>query len=145
MSDGVSRRGPAKESFWRRRVAQQAESGLSVRDFCRQHDLKEAAFYRWRRELSRRDEVQQAVSFVPVHVTEGAIGTKALSTTGAVGTKALSPKNAVSTEHHAAADRRDNQGAIEIVLTGGRCIRIRGAVDRRMLTDVLAVLEQQLC
>lgn len=34
---------------------------------------------------------------------------------------------------------------IEIVLAGGRCIRISGRVDRQMLADVLAVMEGQAC
>jgi hypothetical protein len=36
-------------------------------------------------------------------------------------------------------------GRIEIVLAGGRRIRVSGPVDRRMLADVLAVLEAHPC
>jgi hypothetical protein len=36
-------------------------------------------------------------------------------------------------------------GRIDIVLAGGRRIRVRGPVDRRMLADVLAVLEGPAC
>lgn len=32
------------------------------------------------------------------------------------------------------------EGSIEIVLSGDRCIRVRGRVNREMLADVLAVL-----
>ena len=70
MRHGVSRRDPAKETFWRERIAEHTASGLSVREFCRRHDLKEVAFYWWRRELGRRDAEAQAGSFVPVHVTD---------------------------------------------------------------------------
>lgn len=36
-------------------------------------------------------------------------------------------------------------GQIEIVLAGGRRVRVSGPVDRRMLADVLAVLEGNGC
>jgi len=70
MAHGAARRDPAKESFWRQQVSGQADSGLSVRAFCRQHDLKEVSFYWWRRELVRRDAETQEASFVPVRVAD---------------------------------------------------------------------------
>jgi hypothetical protein len=39
----------------------------------------------------------------------------------------------------------EHAGPIEIVLSGGRVIRLRGHVDRQMLADVLAVMEGQAC
>lgn len=39
----------------------------------------------------------------------------------------------------------NGSGEIEIVLAGGRRVRIHGRVDRRMLSDVLAVVESQAC
>lgn len=48
-------RNPAKESYWREAVRRHAASGLSVRDFCRQEQLTESAFYFWRRTLAERD------------------------------------------------------------------------------------------
>ena len=59
-----------KEAAWRRRLARHADSGQSVRAWCRRHGLKEAAFHWWRRELARRDAEAPASSFVPVHVTD---------------------------------------------------------------------------
>lgn len=49
-----------KESAWRRSIAAQAESGKSVRSWCRLHDVKENSFYWWRRELVRRDTALSA-------------------------------------------------------------------------------------
>ena len=59
-----------KEAAWRRRVARHAESGQSVRAWCRRHRVQETAFHWWRRELARRDAEAQAPSFVPVHLTD---------------------------------------------------------------------------
>jgi transposase-like protein len=50
-------------------------SGLSVRQYCRRHDLAEPSFYYWRRELRQRDVPPAAPSppaFVPVTVVPAA-------------------------------------------------------------------------
>jgi len=67
MSAG--KRDVKKESFWRRAIRQQADSGISVRSWCRKQGLKEASFYWWRRELAQRNAEPRSTSFVPVHVT----------------------------------------------------------------------------
>ena len=118
----------AKEAAWRRRLGQQAESGQSVRAWCRKHRVTEAAFYRWRRELVRRDAARepsgrrgagkQAASFVPVHVAgeptrDGYLG---------------------------GGDQDGGAALIEIVLTDGRRVRISGPVDQQRLTAVLEAL-----
>ena len=106
-----------KENFWRQRMREQARSGLSIRAWCREHDLHEHAFYWWRVRLAQSGRGRRARSrkptFVPVHVS-------AQEVTG-------------------------TDGQIEIALSGDRRIRIHGPVDRQMLADVLAVLEAPRC
>lgn len=63
------RRDLAKEAAWRGRIGRQADSGRSVRAWCRRHRVKEAAFHWWRRELVRRDAETGRVAFLPVQVT----------------------------------------------------------------------------
>ena len=53
--DKGQRRDLGKERFWRELIAGQAASGLSVRAWCLRHEVSEASFYAWRRELARRD------------------------------------------------------------------------------------------
>jgi len=60
----------SKELLWRRMIRQQASSGLSVRGWCRLHEINESGFYWWRRELARRDVRNKQSAFVPVHVTD---------------------------------------------------------------------------
>ena len=50
-------RSEAKERLWREQVTSWQRSGLSIRQYCQQHQLNEPNFYAWRRELARRDEV----------------------------------------------------------------------------------------
>jgi len=112
-----------KEAAWRGRLARHAESGQTVRAWCRRHHVTEAAFHWWRRELARRDAEQlpsarrdaeaQSSSFVPVHVTDD--------------------------------PARDGDPQIVIELTDGRRVRVAGAVNRQMLTEVLDILEHRAC
>jgi transposase-like protein len=63
-------RDEGKEAFWRRTVRRQGQSGLTVRAFCREHELRKTAFYFWRRELAQREAAQRhSTTFLPVRVT----------------------------------------------------------------------------
>jgi len=63
------RRDRRREDRWRGILRRQVDSGVSIRQFCRDHQLKESAFYFWRRELDRRAREQApAAAFVPVEV-----------------------------------------------------------------------------
>jgi hypothetical protein len=63
----------AKEGLWRDVVARQTVSGLSVRAFCSREQLRESAFYAWRRTIRERDgDVQRASpAFVPAVIKPG--------------------------------------------------------------------------
>jgi len=50
-----TRRSVEKEAFWRKILARQRRSGLSVREFCQGEGVSEGSFYAWRRELLKRD------------------------------------------------------------------------------------------
>lgn len=110
------RRDLKKESFWLEMVHGHSGSGLSVRAWCRRHDLQESAFYWWRRRLGARAAERVAAAFVPVCVADEAAGIGA-----GVGTCA---------------------GRIEIVLAADCRVQLFGRVDRQALRDVLAVLTQ---
>ena len=54
-----SRRGkqrdPLRERFWRRTIADQAQSDLTIQAYCRRNSLNPATFRFWRQELARQD------------------------------------------------------------------------------------------
>ena len=108
-----NRRSIDKEQFWRGKVRQFRSSGLSVRAFCEEQGLSQPSFYAWRRTLAARDEA--AVRFVPVQVT--------------------TPQPQVLTLD-------DSAGAVELVLGGGRRLRIGPGFDGPTLTRLLALLEE---
>jgi len=105
-----------KEAFWRRMMARQPSSGMSVRAWCRKHSVRESSFYWWRRQLARRDA--PAPVLVPIRVGADRSASDAFERSAVSG--ALS--------------------RIEIVLPARRRVRLIGSVDRQALTDVLAVL-----
>lgn len=128
MAFGISRRDVTKEQYWREQLAGQPGSGLSVRAYCRRHRLRESAFYFWRKELARRGvSVEPGPTFVPVHLSEDATG-RETSATESANASGRSASGTVA-------------GCIEIVLSGGRQVRLFGRVDRQALADALAVLE----
>ncbi len=112
-----------KESAWRRRLNQHAGSGQSVRAWCGEHGVTETAFYWWRRELARRD-------------TERKSSVR----------RDVKKRSSSFVPVHVTDDRPERDDPqIEIVLTDGQCVRITGAVDQQILTDVLDVLERRAC
>jgi len=67
-------RDPQLEQFWRRAMARWKKSEQSIRAFCVTHQLSEASFHGWRRELARRDQANlPAVSFVPLQLRAEAL------------------------------------------------------------------------
>ena len=78
---------PDKERRWRGTVCAWRASGLSIREYCRQHRLAESSFHFWRRELRERDVAFSPPStppaFVPVTILPNAEPVTS-SATGAV-------------------------------------------------------------
>jgi transposase len=101
-----------KERFWRRAVRQWRSSGLSIRDFCRQEGLAEGNFYAWRRTIAQRDA--EKVAFVPVQVIPGPT-----IPTGA----------------------EDAATALELILPGGRRLRVGPGFDAGTLERLLPLVE----
>ena len=44
-----------RRELWRQRIAEQESSGQSIRTYCRERELKEPAFYCWRRLLRKQN------------------------------------------------------------------------------------------
>ncbi len=122
-------RDPAKERYWRRFLEQWRRSGLTGRDFCAQHHVSEHSFYGWKREIARRDHEQ-------------ATATPALPRRPAAarrGTVAAQPAF-VQVEVP-----RVPTAALEVVLAGGRVLRVSAGFEAAVLRQLLAVLEEPPC
>ena len=104
----------AKQQRWRELLAEQAASPLSVRSFCRERQLGEAAFYAWRKTIRTRDGLiapaNQEPAFVPVTLT--------------------------------AEPPRENEVApLVLELTTGQRLRIPNTISAARLAELLLALE----
>jgi hypothetical protein len=128
------RRESAKQKLWRATLQEFTKSGQTVREFCRTRQLSEPSFYAWRRTWSRRDATTMAQppavpatpAFVPVRLSEHE------------GHASTREGHASTREGHASTAM---VAPMEIVLAGGRCIRVRPPVDRAALVEIVAALE----
>jgi transposase-like protein len=50
----MSKARESRQEFWRQLVAEQQQSGMSVRAICRQRGASEHSFYQWRKRLAAR-------------------------------------------------------------------------------------------
>lgn len=126
-SQGAPRNG-AKERFWRRLFQQWRHSGMTIRDFCAEHDVSEPSFFAWRRTIAERDrqrgrprsrpggggggEKTHGPIFVPLRVVASPAGIP-----GAPGT------------------------ALEVVLRDGGIVRVPAGFDPTTLRQLLDILE----
>jgi hypothetical protein len=102
-----------KEREWRHWLQEWRASRLSVRAFCERRGLAEQRFYAWRRELDRR--AGERTDNLP---------------------SAFVPVEVV------AAAAPDPSTALELVLSGGRTLRVAPGFDAATLRQLLAVLEE---
>ncbi len=104
-----------REQFWRRHISRQRLSGLTIRDYCQSNDLHENSFYSWRRTINERDRqtAPSTPSASPAFLPVSVVGT--------------------STPSH--------DTSIDIRLANGHRLRVRAGSDRKLLADVLAILQ----
>jgi len=128
-----------REAHWRQALADWSGSGLSKVAFCRERGLSPSAFHWWKGELVRRDAARRSRSsgpsspkaqetkarpaFVAVRVAESAVAGAAVPLTANGGVK----------------------GAVEVVLRGGRRVRVGSGFDAEVLAGVVRVLEGLPC
>jgi len=125
------RRSMALERKWRQLLAAWARSGLTQVAFCRKRGIAVASFGWWKRELARRDTERTSPS------EESLISTSPDAVAGAmfVPVRVKIPEAAPS----------GDDGSMEIVVRGGRRVRVGAGFDADALAQVVAVLEGVPC
>jgi transposase-like protein len=106
-----------KERRWQKTIREAARSGLSIREFCRQHKLHESQFYWWQRKLTVARQTPRS-----------------RKQAGATASFALISEEPGTTD-----------AGIELVLGDGRRLRIAKGVDEATLRSVLAVVQGEEC
>ena len=125
----MSKRSEEKRAYWRDVLERQRESGLSVRQFCREHQVSEASFHSWKRRIAGDDRDDAASS------EDG-------------DQKLLAKKQVARQTENAAVFipvRVSAAGgsALEIVHPRGHVLRVPAVFDEGALRRVLGVLDQQ--
>jgi hypothetical protein len=118
-----------KEAYWRSVLHRQKESGLSVRQFCREQQLSQASFYGWKRKIASRD---RQGSICPER--KGRKRSQAQTVTKPDENRAVF----VPVRLNAAAG-----GVLEIVHPRGHVVRVPTVFDKNSLQQVLHVLDGQ--
>ena len=147
-------RDPDKEKFWREKVKSWRTSGLSIRAFCRRHNISETSFYAWRRELRIRDRetdtnsVQPASDSLPPKVKDSRgrlIAVKFREQVHHESTESNSPfvplKLVSATQKQSKDEVAVPESNIEIVSPNGFTIRISKTTDLNLLSQVVHTLE----
>jgi hypothetical protein len=67
MSDTLIEQKPAnpKADEWAERIAAQQSSGMSVKQFCKEHGLTEYSFYAWRKRLQEKGPLRYLLELQP--------------------------------------------------------------------------------
>ena len=131
----------AKGRQWRERIKRYEGSGQTVRKFCRSEEVKESAFYWWKRRLGRcrvkQSEDPQVQASVPrAKPTDAKSNSAELLRRGP--TRFL-PVQLVM-------DQASEPGSgVEIRWDSGRSVRLDRGFDRQALADVMAILEARPC
>jgi len=124
--------------FWRGHVKRQRSLGVSGHVYCCEHGLSASSFYRWRRRLARAG---------------GHAGVDLSSDRFAMSAATVAPPTGVAfAEVHVVGDdsrvagvtNGPNIGGIEVVVSGGRRIRVGPDFDEATFLRVVALLEGRL-
>jgi transposase len=106
----------------RRMVEESLEPGASVSVVARRYDVNANLLFSWRR-LYQSGLLTAETALVPVEISQPPVETAA-----------------ATAEHRSSTAGRSRPGMIEIALTSGTRLRLRGSIDANVLRQVIDVL-----
>jgi hypothetical protein len=125
-----------RELFWRGHISRQKSLGVTVRLYCRANDLTVRSFFRWQRRLA------EAVGNTPANRSESvcAMPMVPVALPTAVEFAEVRVVDDASQGTEVAAGPGNN--GIEVVVSGGRRIRVGRGFDEATFLRVVALLEE---
>jgi len=151
MKKRIRRGDPRRQSHWEEVMRRWREGGQSVRAFCRAEELRESAFYFWRRKLARGSRRTGKRS--PDAVDGSQFQSRPAAPMSRSSTR-VSPRHGAAPSFlpvHVVGPASRCPGAaeadrgVEIILGQGCTVRVQAGFDRQTLAAVLAVLEVRPC
>lgn len=109
--------------LWRERVARQAASGVSIRQFCDREQVPQATFYAWRRRLQVR-AATPAKQVTPPRTVSRRAAASSQRTSGFIPLRLI-----------------DAPAAWEVVHPRGYRVRVSGEVNAAALQCIVGVLD----
>ena len=110
----------AKQSRWLELILRWQRSQITVREFCRRHQISEASFYSWRRVLRERGLLDEPMP-------------------------SKTPGEAPAFVKLMTLDAEPTVSPIELVLNQRRLLRVRPGFDADMLLELVRLLEEPAC
>ncbi len=125
---------PNREAHWRAIIQKRLQSGLSIREFCRQQKLSTSIFHRWKRKIATQDgrplngksnkntvskqnkNVTSKPTFIPIAIDS---------------TPTLQPQI--------------EQPQVEILYASGTIVRIASGCDEKTISVILKAMENEAC
>ena len=125
----MSKRSEEKRAYWRDVLERQRESGLSVRQFCREHQISEASFHSWKRKIAGhdRDGAASSEDGDQKHPAKKQVAKQTENTAVFIPVRVSAAASSV----------------LEIVHPRGHVLRVPAVFDEGSLRQVLKVLDQQ--
>jgi transposase-like protein len=157
MSESSKSRRVETREFWKEAIRLCAESGLSVRAFCKREGLAEHTFYSWRHKLRPQSPAPDVIQESSATEDEAPTDSrrrrprKAVANSASASTSAVNflPVRVVGDEgprpHAASVETAAGAAPIEIVGALPWRVRILAGFDPAALAAVLMVLEGRPC
>lgn len=140
-----------REAYWRRMLARRQRGGLTVRQFCREHQLPETTYHFRRREIARRDgensaiPAKQAGAAVKSARRQSAAAQRKPVVRRKQSTRNSPPSLLPVTIAPAIVSHIGAARPIEVALPGGAIVRIGRGCDQATLCMVFGALEADGC
>jgi transposase-like protein len=126
-----------RERFWRRLLRLWRRSGRTVRAFCGEHQVSEPSFFAWRRTLAERD--RQRGRRGKLRAKAGGDGDRPATAGG----PSRGPTAQADPKPAFVPLRVVTAAVFEVVLHGGRVVRVPAHFDAASLRQLLAILEEE--
>lgn len=142
-----------REQFWREVIADQAACGLSIQAFCREREVSQASFFKWRRkladcELAGDREVssaapEAAAEFVEIDLSQAADSAGLAKSSGSP-VRSLAAGRSIGAETLVAGPVAAAAGC-EIVLPNECRVIVPVLCDVSWLREMLAAVRETSC
>jgi len=123
-TDGTTKKRTSRRPFWQQHLRVWSQSGLTQADYCRQHQLSRAAFGWWKRQLQGKPKLRKRSR-----------GTKRPQS------NRQTTMQFVEVQRSPKVNTIANASVYEVLLSGGRAIRVGHDFDPDILKRLIATVE----